>query len=99
MTGSDGGDKIYHTLNVIGHASKTALEDPTQSIPAMKDMSHWKVTVSYFDITKSDSNPSYTLGFRMWENGVSSDLTLDYGEFALKGTMTKLDLLPEDPCP
>jgi hypothetical protein len=97
--GSDGGDKIYHTLNVIGHGSKDALSDPTKTTEAMKDMSRWKVTVSYFDVSKPDSNPSYILAFQMWENGVSSDLVLDYGDFALKGTMTKLEMLPEAPCP
>jgi len=97
--GSDGGDKIYQTLNIIGHRSNDALNDPTKTTPAMKDMSRWRVTVSYFDMAKSDSSPSYTLSFNMWENGVSSDLVLDYGDFALKGTMTKLDLLPAAPCP
>ncbi|MDF2114714.1 cell envelope integrity EipB family protein [Roseiarcaceae bacterium H3SJ34-1] len=97
--GSDGGDKIYQTLNIIGHGTKDALNDPTKTTPAMKDMSRWRVTVSYFDMAKSDSNPAYTLSFNMWENGVSSDLVLDYGDFALKGTMTKLDMLPEAPCP
>jgi len=97
--GSDGGDKIYQTLNIIGHGTKDALNDPTKTTPAMKDMSRWRVTVSYFDIAKSDSTPAYTLSFNMWENGVSSDLVLDYGDFALKGTMTKLDLLPDTPCP
>jgi hypothetical protein len=97
--GSDGGDKIYQTLNIVGHGTKDPLKDPTSTTPSMKDMSRWRVTVSYFDMAKSDSNPAYTLSFNMWENGVSSDLVLDYGDFALKGTMTKLDLLPDSPCP
>jgi hypothetical protein len=34
----------------------------------------------------------------MWENGVSSDLVLDYGSFQLKGALTKLEMLPISDC-
>lgn len=97
--GSDGGDKIYHTMSVIGKPATQPLADPTKDIAAMKDMRRWNTRVSYFDVEKVDAPPVYTLTFQMWENGVSSDLVIDYGQFQLKGEMTKLELLPVKDCP
>lgn len=96
--GSDGGDKIYHTMSIIGKEAKGPLADVTKDVPAMKDMRRWNVRVSYFDVEKVDAPPVYLLGFQMWENGVSSDLVIDYGDFQLKGEMTKIDMLPAKPC-
>lgn len=97
--GTDGGDKIYHTLNIFGHRSQDPLDDPTKDVEAMKGMARWRVNVSYFDNAKADANPNYKMAFQMWDNGISSDLTLDYGDFALKGKMSKLEMLPASPCP
>lgn len=96
--GSDGGDKVYHTMSVIGKPTTQPLGDVTKSMPAMKDMRRWNVRVSYFDVEKVDAPPVYVLGFQMWENGVSSDLIIDYGDFQLKGEMTTLDMLRVRPC-
>jgi hypothetical protein len=96
--GSDGGDKIYHTMSIIGRPTTQPLADATKEIAGMKNMRRWNVRVSYFDVAKVDAPPVYTLGFQMWENGVSSDLVIDYGDFQLKGEMTKLEMLSVTPC-
>lgn len=96
--GSDSGDKVYETLSVIGRPETGTLADPTRSVASMKGMRRWRTTVSYFDTAKVDEPPVYLLSFDMWDNGVSSDLVLDYGEFQLKGEMTKLEMLPQPAC-
>jgi hypothetical protein len=35
----------------------------------------------------------------MYENGVGRSLKIDYGDFALDGRLTRLDMLPSQPCP
>lgn len=97
--GSDGGDKIYHTLNIFGQRSQEPLDDPTKDVEAMKNMTRWRTNVSYFDNAKADANPNYKMAFQMWDNGISSDLVLDYGDFSLRGKMSKLEMLPETKCP
>jgi hypothetical protein len=67
-------------------------------VPELKDTRRWPVTVSYFEAGSDQQTPIYTLGFELFENGISRDLTLDYGDFRLKGAMTTLDILPPTPC-
>ena len=57
------------------------------------------MTVSYFDEAARDAPPEYILSFDLYENGVSGTLKLDYGAFALKAKLTRLDLLPTPACP
>jgi hypothetical protein len=95
--GSDSGAKIYATMAVVGkEASKPS--DDADSASLLKGVRRWPVVVSYFDESSKDSSPEYTLSFDLYENGVSGSLKLDYGTFALKAHLTKLEFLPAPAC-
>ncbi len=96
--GSDGGGRVYHSLQIISAPLSKPVSDLTATIPAMKGMKRWRVVASNFDLKKIDAPPLYTLKFDMWENGVSSNVTIDYGSFTLIGKMSKLDIFPAKPC-
>lgn len=99
--GSDDGHKVYETLAVIGREIAPGATDGLEA-PARQDglakLRRWPVTMSYFMPGKADGTPIYVLGFDLYENGVSRALRLDYGDFALKGEMTQLELLPDKGC-
>jgi hypothetical protein len=92
--GSDTGDKVRDTLTVIGHVSQEAASEEPAQINALAGMRHWPITVSYFDDDQQDGQPNYVLSFDLYENGISRALKLDYGVFALRGELAKLELLP-----
>ncbi len=96
--GSDTGEKIYDTMTVIGPAAAAPPEDPALREGPMAGIARWPVVVSYFEQGKPDGSPNYVLAFDLYENGVSGNLRLDYGDFVLAGKMSKFDLLPEKIC-
>jgi hypothetical protein len=104
--GSDNGEKIYNTLTVIGQPipgdRTVAAPDPATSDDAMKPLTRWPVTVSYYDHgAKSNSGeqtPVYAMSFELYENGVSRSLVLDYNDFVLAGAMGKFELKSNKPC-
>jgi hypothetical protein len=56
--------------------------------------------VSYYDQSpKKDGLPSYEVSFRMYSNGVSRKLKLDYGTFSLAGELSGIEFLESKPCP
>ena len=61
----------------------------------------WPMTISYFEAgkDKQDQTPAYELSFRYFENGVTSDLKIDYGSFAIKGELKELTFLDPGKCP
>ena len=96
--GSDTGKKVYSTLAIIGLERKGP--SPDSAVAArLAEVPRWPVTVSYFNEANKDSSPDYTMSFDLYENGVSGSLKLDYGTFALKAKLKKLDFLPDSPCP
>jgi hypothetical protein len=97
--GAPDGKKVYDTLAVIGPAvtGGDAIEEPARK-PELSAMKRYPVTISYFEQGTGERTPAYTLGFELYENGISRALKLDYGGFALRGEMTSLDLLKSAPC-
>jgi hypothetical protein len=104
--GSDDGEHVYNTLTVIGQpipGDRTpARPDAATGSDAMKGLTRWPVTVSYYDrAARADSGeqtPAYAMSFELYENGVSRSLVLDYNEFVLSGTMSKLEAKDTKPC-
>jgi EipB-like len=98
--GSDGGEKVYDTTALIGPpvpAAGRAIEEPSLQA-GLKDMSRWPVSISYFEPGQGERTPVYVLTFDMFENGVSGALKLDFGDFALKGELKRLDMLKAADC-
>jgi hypothetical protein len=98
--GSDNGEKVYNTLSVIGKPipgdSSVASPDPSTSNDAMKAMTRWPVTVSYYDrdakVGSGEQTPVYAMSFELFENGVSRALVLDYNDFVISGKVGKFDV-------
>jgi hypothetical protein len=95
--GSDTGAKIFANLSVIGKEATKPAED-AQTATALGGIRRWPVVISYFDEAATDSPPEYTLSFDLYENGVSGSLKLDYGAFALRARLSKLEILPTSAC-
>src|SRR6202166_4613112 len=104
--GSDNGEKVYNTLTVIGAPipgdRAIASPDPSTTSDAMKSLTRWPVTVSYYDrdakAKEGEQTPVYAMSFELFENGVSRALVLDYNDFVISGALGKFDLKDSKPC-
>jgi hypothetical protein len=101
--GSDKGKKVYSTTAMIGKS----VEAPSVSVVAkvrnaerLAGLSSWPVAISYYESGKAneDALPVYEIGFRYFANGVSENLSIDYGEFAVKGVLKQLDFFEASKC-
>ena len=104
--GSDNGEKVYNTLSVIGQPipgdRSIASPDPSTESAAMKSLTRWPVTVSYYDrgakATEGEQTPVYSMSFELFENGVSRALVLDYNDFVISGALGEFDIKDSKPC-
>jgi hypothetical protein len=99
--GNDG-EKTQRVISFIGE-KKTGKQLDDSIGQAEKDafakLSYWPVTMSYYAVDASgDVQPDYQTSFNMFENGVSTDMVLDYGNYALSGKLNKLEVLKQDAC-
>jgi hypothetical protein len=104
--GSDGGEKVYNTLTVIGQPipgdKAPATPDASTKNGQLKSLTRWPVTVSYYDrAAKQDAGeqtPVYAMSFELYEDGVSRALALDYNDFVIAGDMGELNIKESKPC-
>jgi hypothetical protein len=99
--GSDDGDKALVATTVVGKQEGPATDDADASMAgAFAKTPFWPVTVAYFnEKSNGDSMPVYRMSFKLYENGITRDLTMDYGDFVLTGKLSKLELLDKNPTP
>lgn len=96
--GANGGKEAYDTLSVIGKRIETRPTEKPLQTPDFEKLARWPVTMTYFKVNSAEATPAYTISFELYENGVTGAVKLDYGGFALRGTLTRLDLLPAGAC-
>ncbi|TCR85430.1 cell envelope integrity EipB family protein [Rhizobium sp. BK376] len=98
--GSDDGDKSLVATTVVGKQETPAADDAdADKAGAFAKTPFWPVTVAYFNEKSSgDAMPVYRMSFKLYENGITRDLTMDYGDFVLTGKLSKLEVLDTKAC-
>lgn len=103
--GSEKGDKLYETTTFIGKPVPPGPGGLTAVANAEKldGLVSWPVTIGYFESDpgsgKNEGLPAYELSFRLFANGVSRDLLIDYGSFSIKGVLSRIDFHEPAECP
>jgi hypothetical protein len=101
--GSEKGDKIYATVSFIGKprapGDLTGLAEVESAKPLEKLVS-WPMSISYYDAQAKgeDSLPAYEVAYLYYSNGVSRRLMIDYGSFAVRGTLKEIAFLDPGKC-
>ena len=96
MVGQDFPDQRYRTDVDPG---AFAIDNANPQTEPLRILASWPMTISYFPADNDAvETPLYTASFNMYENGVSTDLTFDYGSYALKGKLAKLEMLKAASC-
>ncbi len=101
--GSEDANKVMTTTVIVGKKAAGDKADP--EAPALAKLAgdkYWPVDIAYFDTTDKSGEevPEYRISFKLHENGITRDLTMDYGEFTMTGKLVNLSLFDQTkPCP
>ncbi len=101
--GSEKGKKLFITTAFIGKKTEggtVRLEEGLKNSKRLDGLSSWPVAISYFqnEVRRGETLPSYELFFRLYDNGVSSDLHINYGDFSIKGKLSKITFFTPHKC-
>ncbi|WMS42850.1 DUF1849 family protein [Acuticoccus sp. MNP-M23] len=105
--GGDEADSLYETATVIGDGA-TGLPGASADervILAAEDgwmaRTAWRLVTSYFEQGGADGErmPAYELSTYMLDNGISYDVSFNYGSFSMSGKLTSLTLIEVPACP
>ena len=93
-----GDDGLFETGGHIGKSYAKVADTEAGVLKPLHGMQSWPVRVAYFPLLTKAETPEYEIAFRLFANGISGDLLLDYGDYAMKGILSRLDLLPGPGC-
>lgn len=102
--GSENADKVMTTTVIIGREAKTSTSDPEfKALASLGKDGFWPIDMAYFDLSETGADgeelPSYRISFKLYRNGVTRDLVMDYGDFSMTGTLVDLSLFEQpDSC-
>lgn len=103
--GSDKGDKVSATVTMIGKqhvGGDKSLATPITNADRLSGLRYWPISTGYFeknkDLDAKDALPNYEMAANFYENGVSTRLVMDYGDFSLKGELKELTFLDTPTC-
>jgi EipB-like len=100
--GSEKGRKVYDTTAFIGSKVEAGADadklEPAAKEKGLGELASWPVSIGYFEPKGGDLTPSYQIDFRLYENGVSRELRIDYGDFSIHGTLSALEYLKPTEC-
>ncbi len=98
--GSDG-DKLYRAITFIGKKRDAGTYQPDLQNPAAKGLAglaSWGFSIGYYSLDGKSDAPDFQASFNMYENGITTEMVFDYGSYALKGKLQKLEMLASAPC-
>lgn len=98
--GSDSGDKTLMTTTILGKKEMPEAGDPDAAkAGSFAKQAYWPVTIAYYnDEATGDALPVYRMSFKLYENGITRDLTMDYGDFVLTGKLANLEVFKAAEC-
>lgn len=79
-------------LNADAGAAAETVKSPLLHHPS------WRVHLAFFPADTKSDTPDFELSMRLLDNGVSGDSVLDYGDFAIKAKLEKIEMLPKPSC-
>lgn len=112
--GDDDAEKLLSSTAIISPATAAPprppmpASDASEAVKAAVDpavekrlagLQSWRISESYYNSDSDpDGMPVFETSYRLYENGVSDDLELDFGSYALKGSLSHLDLFEVGAC-
>lgn len=85
------GLKYYKAVTVIG----PEIGPDAQAPAGLATLKSWPMLISYFETDSPQEGemlPAHQISMRLFENGVASDLVMDYGDLQLSGQLSELQL-------
>ena len=99
--GSEDADRLMTTTVVVGKKGSITEGDPERkALSSLAAEQFWPVDIAYFDESDDENAgeevPEYRISFKLYENGLTRDLEMDYGDFVIQGTLVDLSVFEPD---
>lgn len=91
-TGTDGPFEVNAIIGPRQAPNSENDQQMTRGAPS------WRMNMAFFPATAKEATPDYEVGLRYFSNGIAKDVVQNFGDFALRAHLDKLEPLPKPDC-
>jgi hypothetical protein len=81
---------------VIG--GKVTAQPAAANLNPLLERPGWRMRLAFFPADAKAEEPDYELGMQLLDNGVSRDMVIDYGDYAIAAKLDDIEALPKPRC-
>jgi len=92
---------LYLVNAVIGKSPRAGAvsSDGAPEVPALqRNHRMWPLSLAYFNKVEREAAPSHEMSLLLYENGVSDQLVIDFGDFKIRAHIEKLEFQSATDC-
>jgi EipB-like len=95
-------DSLFDTSNIIGAEQPTLTVADAGERKMLVGLRSWPVHTAYYPRSPAEDLPpgvpEFEVSYRLFQNGVATEVVFDYGSFAMRARLSKLQALPKPAC-
>lgn len=96
--GSDGADQVMTTTVIVGKQDGLKPDDPEgEAVAKLTEQDVWPVSIAYFEPAGNGGEelPVYRISFKLYPNGITRSILMDYGDFSMTGKLVDLSVFDQ----
>lgn len=90
-------DGAFQLSAALG-APVTRGADGGKELQALAGRRYWPVQLAFFPVASPAAAPEHEVGMHMYDNGISDELLVSFGEFTVRARLSKLEILKPRVC-
>ena len=92
------GDGLFDVSAILGRAAASDAAPSAKVRKVLAGLRAWPAQIAFFRHGSHDAEPDHEVGLKLYENGVTDEMILDFGPFTARATIKALELSPRPAC-
>jgi len=96
----DGNDErgAFEINAVIGPALSPRIKEPQETNPLLADHTAWLMRLAFYPETSRVPAPEFEVGLEILDNGITSKLVYDYGDYTIEAMLDQVEAVAAPAC-
>lgn len=92
------GDGLFDVSAVLGRPAVSPADPARKALMPLAGLRVWPAQVAFYEHGSKAAEPDHEVGLRLYDNGVTDDMVMDFGDFTVLATLKALELAPRPTC-
>ncbi len=92
------GDGLFDVSAVLGRPSPPADRPGRKALAPLAGLTAWPAQIAFYEHGSKAAEPDHEVGLKLYDNGVTDEMVMDFGQFTVLARLKALELQPRPTC-